>query len=620
LPASVQHVAAGQQTLSKEVSGTDEPKQAVYEVSKPFEKIEPAEPVKPQVGQPPRPPQHTHVPVYKQQAPQSSLDERAVTYDGAMLPGTVGKPGSADTALFTPVVCDSKGPAVGGARVHPEAHEVLKDDGAETEKRVQLTPTGSQSCATISHFDVVQSKPEPKKDPEVLQVLDALPQVRCVRRFRSCVVWSLALEEPVRSGCLNCIISSRVFEISCNLVILLNAAYAAWNADYEMANIGADPLPVVHTAETLFLLWYLMELTLKLLVHRFYFFAGDDARWNMFDAFLVAFSMYDMFMDLLNIMTGVNILFIRILRLLKLTKVLRLLRAIRCVRELRLMLQAMIGTLSSLFWAIIFLLMVLFIFGLILMQGVTGYLLEYGEQISEEEHESVTKNYGSMSAVMLTIFKASSGGNDWEEYYEICERAGGLYGAVFLFYVAFFTFAIMNVLTGVIVENVVTMAEKCQNAVVLEYQMERHKAVENLVAIFKYLDHNGSGRITADEFQRAVLADEAGALMQQMELEVRDAERFFDLLLDISDDDGVDIAVFVDGCLRMKGPATSIETQSMMHELRLYNANIKELLHQLSQHNLTPKDEIRQETSALLQRHATGMGTTGRTTSLSKVK
>jgi len=44
---------------------------------------------------------------------------------------------------------------------------------------------------------------------------------------------------------------------------------------------------------------------------------------------------------------------------------------------------------------------------------------------------------------------------------------------------------------------------------------------------------------------------------------------FFHMLANISNSDEVDIDTFVEGCMRMKGSATSIDMQSLVYETKL---------------------------------------------------
>ena len=85
-----------------------------------------------------------------------------------------------------------------------------------------------------------------------------------------------------------------------------------------------------------FLIFCTLELLSKAAVHRVYLFVNHDARWNSFDAFLVAVSAYDAIIEaIIDEEGGANMSFMRISRLLKLTKVLRLLRAVRFIQDLQ---------------------------------------------------------------------------------------------------------------------------------------------------------------------------------------------------------------------------------------------------------------------------------------------
>jgi len=52
-------------------------------------------------------------------------------------------------------------------------------------------------------------------------------------------------------------------------------------------------------------------------------------------------------------------------------------------------------------------------------------------------------------------------------------------------------------------------------------------------------------------------------------LEIHDAKTFFDMLAGVASDKYIDIETFVKGCMRMKGPATSIDMLSMAYEVTL---------------------------------------------------
>ena len=68
-------------------------------------------------------------------------------------------------------------------------------------------------------------------------------------------------------------------------VILLNAIFIFYTTDLEMQNIDSPfDLDVrVQIAELLLASFYVVELFLKLLVHRLFFFWNSEMSWNCFD-------------------------------------------------------------------------------------------------------------------------------------------------------------------------------------------------------------------------------------------------------------------------------------------------------------------------------------------------
>merc|ERR1712217_418270 len=141
--------------------------------------------------------------------------------------------------------------------------------------------------------------------------------------------------------------------------------------------------------EWLFTAFYMLELVLKVIVHRLQFFgiyngrfpppddAGSEWKWNLFDLFLVLTALYDGIVQLTlddRESAGANMTWMRLLRLLKMLKMLRVVRLMRFFRELRLMFFTIGGSFRSLLWAMTMLFMINYIFALCFMQGASAYL------------------------------------------------------------------------------------------------------------------------------------------------------------------------------------------------------------------------------------------------------
>ena len=73
--------------------------------------------------------------------------------------------------------------------------------------------------------------------------------------------------------CLECCVEA---------VIFVNAIFICFATDYEMQNLDQvlSPEDKVSMAELWLASFYVVELALKLVVHRFYFFWNSEMAWN----------------------------------------------------------------------------------------------------------------------------------------------------------------------------------------------------------------------------------------------------------------------------------------------------------------------------------------------------
>merc|ERR1712196_458454 len=89
-----------------------------------------------------------------------------------------------------------------------------------------------------------------------------------------------------------------------------------------------------------------------------------------------------------------------------------------------------------------------------------------------EELDLMRDTLPSLPRIMLELYMASTGGDEWNKLYWLIARSGPFYSGLFLLYTAFFNFAIFNILTGMVVENVVTAADRDSEARLLAYRRQ----------------------------------------------------------------------------------------------------------------------------------------------------
>lgn len=214
-----------------------------------------------------------------------------------------------------------------------------------------------------------------------------------------------AVKEPERSGHLYNITVSKIFDRTTAVVILFNAYFVAVTSDWEIAHIGEDPPLGMQCIELAFLAYYCIELSLKFAVHKLFFFFNDDMQWNIFDLVLVLLSIQDMLMFYLSIdaSSSGNVSFMRILRLAKLAKILRAVRAFRIFRELHQVFETCRRTMTSLLWALVLLAFSLYVFALIIVQGIVTLLAAEDGKANQDIAQAALMYFGSVWLTILNL-------------------------------------------------------------------------------------------------------------------------------------------------------------------------------------------------------------------------
>jgi len=74
-----------------------------------------------------------------------------------------------------------------------------------------------------------------------------------------------------------------------------------------------------------------------------------------------------------------------------------------------------------------------------------------------------------------------------------------------------------------------------------------------------------------------------------MELDISDTCAFFEQLMTIANDDSVHISTFIDGCMKMKGNARSIDIQLLSFQCATLHKALDELMSKVTDLDLRVK-------------------------------
>jgi hypothetical protein len=289
---------------------------------------------------------------------------------------------------------------------------------------------------------------------------------------------------------------------------------------------------------------------------------------------LVGLSFYDIIASFFGDAEAFNAGFMRSLRILRAGKVLRIFRLVKTISQLRLILNVLTGSLLSLFWSFVMMLVMYYICGLVFVQGAAQYMhYQTNVDIDPTVSEQLQLYFGSVGISMITMFQANTGGQDWKTFYDCLTPTGYLYSSLYLAFMVFSQIAFFNVLTALFVEHAIQIAKPDRDdRVLLDRQAHLLESTE-LTKLFNEADKDGTGKISVEEFA-VQMDDNQSPLRVYLEadgIDVSDAALFFSLLRSCcgSGEEEVDINAFVAGLMKIRGGATSLDVQALVWQTQL---------------------------------------------------
>merc|ERR1711920_784116 len=116
------------------------------------------------------------------------------------------------------------------------------------------------------------------------------------------------------------------------------------------------------------------------------------------------------------------------------------------------MVFSILGSIKSVLWVILILTLMLYMFGIVFTLATLGHL-KTTEMMNDTKNAELRYYFGTLDMSVLSLFMAMSGGIDWKTYYDSLQNVSFEYRLLFVLYITFATFAVVNVITGIFVEN-----------------------------------------------------------------------------------------------------------------------------------------------------------------------
>jgi len=393
------------------------------------------------------------------------------------------------------------------------------------------------------------------------------------RSWRS--TWKGSCASPLRGG-----VEGSGFQGTCATVILVNAAFLGYTSNESMSKAlenppGEDPawFTAAHSAFTAF---YCFEITCRLSFLRKGFFTGPDWRWNVFDVILVLVSLMEVLVQ------DIGLGSLRVIRGLRMFRVLRIMRLLRFFRDLRLMVCMILQSLWSLSWALLLLIIIMYLFSIVFMQGAV-MCFRGDDEPSNAFREGVLTWYGTMMDTMFTLLAGITGGEDWLAATRPLHEISAVYPLLFAFYIVFVVIGVLNVLTGIFVERAQELSGLDKDLVIQTELKRNENFLVEMRRVFEEADADHSGTISWTEFRGYLKNDRVKAYLATQQLDAFDARTLFDIL-NVGADEEISLDKFIVGCMRLKGMARSVDVVAVLQETRSVSRRLKALMREFEQH------------------------------------
>jgi hypothetical protein len=147
------------------------------------------------------------------------------------------------------------------------------------------------------------------------------------------------------------------------------------------------------------------------------------------------------------------------------------------------------------------------------------------------------------------------------------QEMGTFYFGLFVAFIAFLIFAGMNIITGIFVDCALQTAVQERDLIMERHAQLEEVSVEHLREVFFHMDGEEDGFIDFQKFGECLCDERVQVYMSALKIETDDASQLFHLL-DADNSGEILIDEFVEGCMKLRGEARSMDIHILICENR----------------------------------------------------
>jgi hypothetical protein len=367
-------------------------------------------------------------------------------------------------------------------------------------------------------------------------------------------------------------VKSQKFDYIMGAFIVLNTLFLGVQIDIKARALKTvkepeDPMGI-KIIESAFCMVFTFELMVRLYAFHPRFCCSA---WNIFDTVVVSSALLEegtkyAAADGNSFMGKLSAL--RALKALKLVRALRIIRVVRAFRELRIVLMSIINCMRQLFWTLSLLSILIYMVCILILVELTGAESPYGDS---EDGMLRLRYYSDLPRSLQTVFQCTTHGALWEESSRSLESIIPWMGLIWTAYMGFVFFAFQNTVTGMCVDQAMTMTQEDSRNVSLDEHELREALSVNMKQFFIDADPEGRGIIGRKAMEGLAKDHDFLAALKPCEIDVRDVLHLFNQ--SINGASGVlhisDIDMFIAACFRAKGGAMNVDVMALSYKLKV---------------------------------------------------
>lgn len=366
------------------------------------------------------------------------------------------------------------------------------------------------------------------------------------------------------------VIHQRYFEHICVSVIVANSVTIGAQADWAVKH-SFDEVPMIFAVLDLtFSMLFFLELLVRFTAEGAVFLSRNNKSfgWNCFDCLVVLTALVDQLMQTWTSTPGV--LAMRLMRLIRIARVLRVIRVFRFFQDLRVMLAGIMASVRSLAWALLLSGILAFIVGVCIMDFVAEELRR--PNVDATLKEQLLAYYSSLLHTLFCMYQAVTNGLDWRDMTDPLITIQPLLGVLFSAYIAIAVLCVLNVITGLFVENAKRLSQQDETQFIMETVQTRKIWLEEVKSLFARVADPMTMQLDVQSFVEHVGDMRVQVTFKKLGIEVEqdNAAGLFELL-DLRGDGFVDLDEFALGVQMLHGSARSID----MARLRYLMGNLE---------------------------------------------